>query len=387
MIWKAEGGKGIDINRDNINKIYNHIIDVDARIVVCYGGRDSGKSYFVGGQYIPALLCADEYFRGVAVRKVYATHRDSCYQEVVDGLDTLEQQHEEAEYKRLVKNADARAYNKAEKLRDEGKEYNIKKLKEVERRNIDVSQMSDSIKTIKSPLEIDNKSNGNKLIFRGMDRPKKLKSLKGLNFIWVEEAEDLTREEFYELLMLLRGGDPETQKLVLTFNPIDEGHFTNGMFVESVADEIIETFDNGDKKVWIKYLEVEVGSLNKGDLMTIAGNTYVVTEDTLDASGNAIAGVKFYPAAPEAGIADNAAITFVTADSVRNMGFHKNAFAFVTRALPLPSDAQGYVVSFNGITLRVVRSYDISTKKEIMSMDVLYGFKTVYPELAQVRLG
>lgn len=128
------------------------------------------------------------------------------------------------------------------------------------------------------------------------------------------------------------------------------------------------------------------GGLKKGDLMTIAGNNYVVTEDTADASGNAIALVKFYPAATEGGIADNAAITFV-ADSVRNMGFHKNAFAFVTRALPLPSDAQGYVVSFNGITLRVVRSYDISTKKEIMSMDVLYGFKTVYPELAQVRLG
>ncbi|MEX1376506.1 MAG: P22 phage major capsid protein family protein [Eubacteriales bacterium] len=129
------------------------------------------------------------------------------------------------------------------------------------------------------------------------------------------------------------------------------------------------------------------GGLKKGDLMTIAGNNYVVTEDTEDAATNAISSVKFYPAAPEGGIADNAEITFVTGNSVRNMGFHKNAFAFVTRALPLPSDAQGYVVSFNGITLRVVRSYDISTKKEIMSMDVLYGFKTVYPELAQVRLG
>ena len=129
------------------------------------------------------------------------------------------------------------------------------------------------------------------------------------------------------------------------------------------------------------------GALKKGDLMVIGENQYVVTEETADAAGNAIAVVKFYPAAPDGGIDDDAAITFVADDSVRNMGFHKNAFAFVTRALPLPSDAQGYVVSFNGITLRVVRSYDISTKKEIMSMDVLYGFKTVYPELAHVRLG
>ena len=53
----------------------------------------------------------------------------------------------------------------------------------------------------------------------------------------------------------------------------------------------------------------------------------------------------------------------------------------------MPSDADGFVTSYNGITLRVVRSYDITSKKEIMSMDVLYGFKTIYPELAHVRLG
>ncbi len=132
------------------------------------------------------------------------------------------------------------------------------------------------------------------------------------------------------------------------------------------------------------------GGLKKGDLMTIAGDEYVVTADSADASSNAIATVTFYPAAPTGGIADNAAITFADASagaSVRNMGFHKNAFAFVTRALPLPSDADGYITSYNGITLRVVRSYDITHKKEIMSMDVLYGFKTVYPELAHIRLG
>ena len=132
------------------------------------------------------------------------------------------------------------------------------------------------------------------------------------------------------------------------------------------------------------------GALKKGDLMTIAGATYTVTADSADASSNAIASVTFYPAAPAGGIADNADIVFAdgaAGGSVRNVGFHKNAFAFVTRALALPSDADGYVTSYNGITLRVVRSYDITSKKEIMSMDVLYGFKTIYPELAHVRLG
>ncbi len=132
------------------------------------------------------------------------------------------------------------------------------------------------------------------------------------------------------------------------------------------------------------------GTLKKGDLMTIADAKYVVAADTAEASSNAIASVSFYPAAPEGGIANGAEIVFAessAAGSVRNVGFHKNAFCFVTRALALPSDADGYVTSYNGITLRVVRSYDIKSKKEIMSMDVLYGFKTIYPELAHVRLG
>ena len=45
------------------------------------------------------------------------------------------------------------------------------------------------------------------------------------------------------------------------------------------------------------------------------------------------------------------------------------------------------MTSYNGISLRVVRGYDIRYKKEILSMDVLYAFKTVYPELAVRYLG
>ncbi|MBR2054527.1 MAG: tRNA (adenosine(37)-N6)-threonylcarbamoyltransferase complex transferase subunit TsaD [Clostridia bacterium] len=42
---------------------------------------------------------------------------------------------------------------------------------------------------------------------------------------------------------------------------------------------------------------------------------------------------------------------------------------------------------YNGINLRVVRGYDMQHKRELLSMDVLYGFKTLYPELAVRVLG
>ena len=129
------------------------------------------------------------------------------------------------------------------------------------------------------------------------------------------------------------------------------------------------------------------GTILTGDLMTIAGQTYVVTADATAASNEVSLSV--YPAVP-ADIADNADVTFVAADSVKNVGFHTNAFAFVSRALPIPvgmTPTEAYATSYNGVTLRVIRWYDGDSKTEYMSMDVLCGFKTIYPELAHIQLG
>lgn len=62
--------------------------------------------------------------------------------------------------------------------------------------------------------------------------------------------------------------------------------------------------------------------------------------------------------------------------------FHPYAFAFVTRPLAVPAGVESYVTSYNGITLRVTRAYDITHKKEICSMDVLYGYKAMDAKLA-----
>jgi len=70
-----------------------------------------------------------------------------------------------------------------------------------------------------------------------------------------------------------------------------------------------------------------------------------------------------------------------------NLVFHPYAFAFVTRPLAAPAGVESYVTSYNGVSLRVVRGYDINRKKDILSMDVLYGFKAIYPELAVRYMG
>ncbi len=125
------------------------------------------------------------------------------------------------------------------------------------------------------------------------------------------------------------------------------------------------------------------GTLVKGDILTILGDSYVVTEDA-EAEGNEIT-VELYPALKKN--VNTATVVTVLGDHTANLVFHPAAFAFVTRPLVAPSGVESYVTSYNGVSLRVVRGYNMTYKKEMLSMDVLYGFKTMYPELAVRYLG
>jgi hypothetical protein len=65
-----------------------------------------------------------------------------------------------------------------------------------------------------------------------------------------------------------------------------------------------------------------------------------------------------------------------------NLAFHKNAFALVMVPLQMPADTWGSTATEAGFSIRVVKDYDIDTDDEICRMDVLYGVKSIYPELA-----
>jgi hypothetical protein len=70
------------------------------------------------------------------------------------------------------------------------------------------------------------------------------------------------------------------------------------------------------------------------------------------------------------------------------MAFHKNAFALVTRPLALPQGAaKAAIVDYDGFGLRVVYGYDIKTKTDTISIDMLCGVKTLDANLASVVAG
>ena len=84
--------------------------------------------------------------------------------------------------------------------------------------------------------------------------------------------------------------------------------------------------------------------------------------------------------------ADNAAITVLGTGGTaypQNLGFHKNAFALVTCPLEMPDGASWKArESHNGLSIRVVKDYDIATDDDIIRLDILYGWKAIYPDLA-----
>lgn len=60
------------------------------------------------------------------------------------------------------------------------------------------------------------------------------------------------------------------------------------------------------------------------------------------------------------------------------VAFHRTAFALVMRPLALPKGAQNAAISsYKGFGLRVVYDYDIDTKQDVVSIDCLYGTKTM----------
>lgn len=84
--------------------------------------------------------------------------------------------------------------------------------------------------------------------------------------------------------------------------------------------------------------------------------------------------------------ADGAAITMVgtgSAQYAQNLVFHKNAFALVMADLEMPDGAAFKArESQNGFSMRVIKYYDGEMDEDKIRLDVLYGVKAIYPDLA-----
>jgi len=111
---------------------------------------------------------------------------------------------------------------------------------------------------------------------------------------------------------------------------------------------------------------------------TASGTAIVVTVAAIYTAANALATVDSFPVAGKAVVFVGAAST----QYAQNLVYHKDAITFATADLLLPMgvDMAARAVH-NGISLRIVRQYDINNDRMPCRIDVLYGFSTIRPQM------
>jgi len=113
--------------------------------------------------------------------------------------------------------------------------------------------------------------------------------------------------------------------------------------------------------------------------VTASGTAVTVTVAPMYSANHALATVNALPG-------NSKAVVFVGAASTQyaqNLVYHKDAITFATADLLLPQgvDMAARAVH-NGISLRVVRQYDINNDRMPCRIDVLYGYSTIRPQMA-----
>lgn len=162
----------LHLSRKLFNDVYYpYLFDYSHRVEVYYGGAGSGKSVFVIQKILVKAL--NDKRKVLVVRKVASSLNDSCWQLT---LDTLVQW---------------KLYDKCDiKL---------------------------SLKQITLP-------NGSILLFKGLDDSEKIKSITGITDIWIEEATELTMDDFEQLTLRLRAMVDNLQ-IFLSFNPVSKANW------------------------------------------------------------------------------------------------------------------------------------------------------------------
>lgn len=152
-------------------------------------------------------------------------------------------------------------------------------------------------------------------------------------------------------------------------------------------------------------IDTGTGAINAGEIVTFAGvfevhpetkvssgrlQQFVVTSNYAGGGGT----LNISPAIVATGarqnvsnaVADNSAMTVVgTANTAygQSIVYHKDAFTFATADLVLPGGVDmASRQTYDGISMRMIRQYDINNDAFPVRLDVLYGYKTIRAQLA-----
>ena len=182
----------LNINPSKVfNKhIYDHLFDYDTFTEVHYGGASSGKSHGVFQKIVIKALKDWKKPRKILVlRKVGATVRDSVFADVQATLSY----------------------------------FGI----------LNMCKVNMSAFRIELP-------NGAEFIFKGMDNPEKIKSIKGISDVVMEEASEFTLDDYTQLTLRLRDKAHRQKQIYLMFNPVSKANWVyNAFFVKKPKNTVV----------------------------------------------------------------------------------------------------------------------------------------------------
>lgn len=191
----------ITIVIENPKKVFNDVIlkalkDYSARTEIHYGGASSGKSHGVLQKIIIKACGNYKTPRKVLfLRKVGSTIRDSIFQHCKDVLE---------EFALLTH-----------------------------------CKINKTDYTIQLP-------NGAVFLFKGLDDPEKIKSIKGVSDVVMEEATEFTEEDYQQLNLRLRDRQHIDKQIFMMFNPVSKANWVYKYFFEQQTDA---------KIIWSNYTD------------------------------------------------------------------------------------------------------------------------------------
>jgi len=270
----------VKIHPEVFNPVYEQLLGEQARVQIIYGGSASGKSVFVAQRNVIDLMAGGRNF--LCVRNVANTLRGSCFTEMVKVI----------------------------------REWGLLQLFKIRESDMEIAC-----------------ANGYTANFRGLDDVEKLKSFtpqKGsLTDIWIEEATEITEQDFEQLDKRLRGltDYARPKRITMTFNPILRNHWIHRRFFGDWADT--DTYRKRDGVVILKTTYRDNMFLTQDDVASIENTADPYMRDVYRDGNWGVLGGAIYPHVEVADIIDDP--VFQTFDIIRyglDFGFSNDPTAF-----------------------------------------------------------
>ena len=167
--------------KESSNDTFFPLFFDESRYLVLLGGGGSGKSIFAGRKVLERVT-SERGHRFLVCRKVGKTLRDSCFNQLIT------------------------------QLRDHYSDVRFK--------------------ANQTDMRITFPATNGEILFSGLDDVEKLKSIFNITGIWIEEASELTEDDFNQLDIRLRGETKHYKQIILSFNPISITHWLKARFFD-----------------------------------------------------------------------------------------------------------------------------------------------------------